>query len=89
MQKGKLSEKICPIMRLCSQCENCDGFSDERGHFMEYLRLLWEKATSKRESADSAGAREVMKAFQILVSPGQGESRYDIDRFFCTGDCQP
>ena len=36
---------------------------------MEYLQLLWEKATSKRESADSAGAREVMKAFQILVSP--------------------
>jgi len=42
------------------------GKLNERGHFMEYLRLLWEKATSKRESADSAGAREVMKAFQIL-----------------------
>ena len=43
--------------------------SDQRGHFLEYLQLLWEKTTSKRESADnSAGAREVMKAFQILVS---------------------
>ena len=38
---------------------------------MEYLQLLWEKMTRKTNSADDddASAREVMRAFQILVSP--------------------
>ena len=37
----------------------------------EYLQLLWEKMTKKTNSPDDedASAREVMRAFQILVSP--------------------
>ena len=69
MQKGKKSNKLDKVPFMNDAAFTL--YTDQRGHMMEYLQLLWEKMTRKTKSDDDddASAREVMRAFQILVSP--------------------